>query len=73
MTMETVFKTKFQQEREQRELAIYTEYQSLAAAPDNSKVAIAEYLCEKYHLATISTIYSIRKRVENRLKRAGKL
>ena len=71
--METVFKTKFQQEKEQRELAIYIEYQQLAADPGKSKGVIAEYLCEKYHLATISTIYSIRKRVEGRLKRAGQL
>lgn len=66
--MDVTFKTPFQQEKEQRELAIYTEYQELVADPNKSKVAIAQYLCKKYHLATISTIYSIRKRVEKRLK-----
>ncbi len=65
--METLFKTPFQREKEQRELAIYTEYQELAADRNRSKVVIAQFLCEKYHLATISTIYAIRKRVEKRL------
>lgn len=64
--MET-FKTPFQQEKEQRELAIYTEYQELASDPNKSKVVIAQHLCKKYHLATVSTIYAIRKRVEKRL------
>ena len=64
--MDKTFKTKFQVEKERR--AIYTEYQELVADPEKSKVAIAEYLCEKYHIASVSTIYDIRDRVEKRLK-----
>lgn len=64
--MET-FKTPYQQEKEQREAAIYAEYQALVSDPNKSKVEIAKYLCKKYHIATISTIYEIRKRVEKRL------
>lgn len=66
--MDKTFKTKFQVEKERRDLAIYTEYQELVADPEKSKVAIAEYLCEKYHIASLSTIYDIRDRVEKRLK-----
>ncbi len=64
------FKTPFQKKREQRELAIYTEYQQLISVPGSSKVEVAKHLCEKYGLATISTIYAIRKRVEKRLNYA---
>lgn len=66
--MDKTFKTKFQVEKERRDLAIYTEYQELVADPEKSKVAIAEYLCEKYQIASVSTIYDIRDRVEKRLK-----
>lgn len=66
--MDKTFKTKFQVEKERRDLAIYTEYQELVADPEKSKVAIAEYLCKKYHIASVSTIYDIRDRVEKRLK-----
>ena len=71
--METVFKTKFQLEKENKELALYTEYQQMIAVPGRSKVEIAKYLADKYHIATISTVYSIRKRVEKRLSSEGLL
>ena len=69
--METVFKTKFQLEKENKELNLYSDYQEMVSVPGRSKVEIAKYLAEKYHLATISTVYSIRKRVEKRLKLEG--
>lgn len=71
--MELEFKTKWQMKKESKELALYTEYQQMIAVPGRSKVEIAKYLAEKYELATISTVYAIRKRVEKRLKQEGVL
>lgn len=70
--MDNIFKTKRQQYLEQKEADVYAEYMALAADPEKSRIAIAEYLCEKYGYKHIATIYSIRHRVEARLAKAAK-
>lgn len=69
--MEKDFRTEGQKRRERKEMEIYLEYQSLASDPKKSKVVINQYLCEKYDIACVSTIYSIRRRVEQRLAQKG--
>lgn len=60
-------KTPLQREREARDLAIYNEYNELAANPNQSRVALNEYIMEKYGIHSTGTLYLIRKRVEERL------
>lgn len=62
------FKTPWRVKQEEKELKIYSEFMELSQKPGASKVEIAKFLCEKYNIATISTIYGIRKRVEKRLQ-----
>ncbi|MGN0207583.1 MAG: hypothetical protein ACI4BC_10085 [Muribaculaceae bacterium] len=64
-------KTKLQEKREARDLAIYNEYNALAANPEQSKEELNKYLMEKYGIHSTGTLYIIRKRVEERLKRNG--
>lgn len=65
------FKTEYQLAIEKREMAIYHDFNELAAVPGNSKIKICEHLCQKYELHSVSTIYNIRKRVASRLGAAG--
>ena len=64
-------KTALQEKREARDLAIYNEYNTLAANPEQSKEELNKYLMEKYGIHSTGTLYLIRKRVEERLKRDG--
>lgn len=66
-----VFKTKCQTERELQDYAVYSDYERLASIPGQSKTEIVSHLMEKYHFHAPSTIYVIRKRVEERLKKGG--
>lgn len=61
-------KTKFRLKKEARELAIYNEYNELMAQPEAMATAVDKYLTQKYGFGSKSTIWSIRKRVEKRLK-----
>ncbi len=63
--------TDLQDERNARDLAIYNEYNALAAIDGQSKTQINKFLMEKYNLHSNGTLYAIRKRVEERLKREG--
>ena len=56
-------KTRFQAERDARDLAIYNEWNKLAADPEQSRVEINNYLMNKYGIHSPGTIYEIRKRV----------
>ena len=60
-------KTKLQEKRQARDLAIYNEYNALAANPEQSKEELNKYLMEKYDIHSTGTLYLIRKRVEERL------
>lgn len=63
--------TDLQDERAARDLAIYNEYNALAAVKGQSKTQITKYLMEKYNIHSNGTIYAIRKKVEERLKENG--
>lgn len=63
--------TDLQDERAARDLEIYNEYNALAAIEGQSKTQITKFLMEKYNLHSNGTIYTIRKRVEERLKGNG--
>lgn len=65
----TVFKTQCQAEREARDLAIYNEYNELMSVNGQSKTLVMEHLMKKYGIHSIGTIYVIRRRVEERLKK----
>ena len=62
-----VFKTQLQQEREQRDLDIFNEYNSLMKIEGQSKTLVTEHLMRKYNIHSAGTIYVIRKRVEDKL------
>lgn len=66
-----IFKTPCQEEREARDLAIYNEYNELMSVKGQSKTLVMEHLMKKYGVHSIGTIYVIRRRVEERLKRKG--
>ena len=53
--------------------AVYNDYQELMAENGAMPIAVNESICEKYGFTAIQTVYSIRKRVEKRLKAEGKL
>lgn len=67
-----VFKTPCQTEREARDLAIYNEYNSLMTVEGQSKTVVTEHLMKKYGIHSQGTIYLIRRRVEERLRKEGK-
>lgn len=62
-----VFKTQLQQEREQRDLDIFNEYNSLMQIEGQSRTLVTEHLMKKYNIHSAGTIYVIRKRVEDKL------
>lgn len=57
--------------REARDLAIYNDYNSMMAVEGSSKLAVSELLMKKYGIHSMGTVYVIRRRVEQRLKREG--
>lgn len=64
-----IFKTDCQKEREERDLAIYKEYNELMSVEGQSKVMANCFLMKKYNIHSQGTIYVILKRVEQKLKR----
>lgn len=68
-----LFKTDCKVQREERDLAIYNEYNELISIEGQSKTLVTEHLMKKYDIHSSGTIYVIRKRVEERLKAEGKL
>jgi hypothetical protein len=63
MTLKTDYRIK----KEAKEMAIYNEFQKLAANPENAIKKINQYLMKKYDINAEGTIWNIRKRVEKRL------
>ena len=61
--------TDCQMVRQERDLAIYNEYNELTADKEQSKTVVNQHLMKKYGINSEGTIYTIRKRVEERLKR----
>lgn len=68
-----LFKTDCKAKREARDLAIYNEYNELISIEGQSKTLVTEHLMKKYDIHSAGTIYVIRQRVEERLKREGKI
>ncbi len=64
-----IFKTDCQKEREERDLAIYKEYNELMSVEGQSRTLVTEHLMKKYNVHSQGTIYVIRRRVEASLKR----
>lgn len=67
-----VLKTELQREREQRDLAIYSDYERMMSVPSQSATEVGKVLMNKYKIHSLGTIYVIRKRVEKRLQEEGK-
>lgn len=65
-------KTRLQEEREARDIAIYEEYHKLAANPKQSRVALNQYFMEKYDLRSTGTLYTILKRVKAKMEEGEK-
>ncbi len=67
---DSIVKTSFQIEKEAKDMAIYNEWKELMSQPDAMATAVHEYLMNKYHIYSKSTIWSTIKRVEKRLSRS---
>lgn len=67
-TAKMIFRTPCQQEREARDMEIYTEYKKLMGVEGQSKTSVKDYLMKKYGIHSQGTIYVILRRVEARLK-----
>ena len=66
------FQTEFQREKEQRDMQIYQEFVTLTAEPGAAVSKVQEFLMKKYGIHSSSTLWSIRKRVEAKLRKGGK-
>lgn len=64
-----ILKTDFQKKRERRDLAIYNEYNEMMSIEGQSRTLVTQHLMKKYNVHSQGTIYVIRRRVEQRLKR----
>lgn len=64
-----IFKTDCQKEREKRDLAIYNEYNEMMSLDGQSRTLVIQHLMKKYGVHSQGTIYVIRRRVEEMLKK----
>ena len=64
-----IFKTDCQKEREKRDLAIYNEYNEMVSVDGQSRTLVTQHLMKKYGVHSQGTIYVIRRRVEETLKK----
>jgi hypothetical protein len=64
-----VLKTELQKEREQRDYALYSDYEKMMSIKGQSATEVCKFLMQKYSIHSLGTIYVIRKRVESKLKR----
>lgn len=63
-----LLRTPAQERRMRRDAEIYADYTEMMSVPGQSKTEVAKKLMEKYGVASMASIYVIRKRVEERLK-----
>ena len=68
-----VLRTKLQERRRKRVMAIYSEYEEMMKVPGQSSTEVAKRLMQKYDINSLGTIYVIRKRVAKRLQEEGKV
>lgn len=59
--------TDLQAERASRDLAIFNEYNALVAVEGQSRTEVNKYLMRKYDLHSTGTVYTIIKRVKERI------
>lgn len=64
-----IFKTECQKEREKRDLAIYNEYNDMMSVAGQRSTLVTQHLMKKYGVHSQGTIYVIRRRVEEMLKK----
>lgn len=64
-----ILKTEYQKEREKRDLAIYNEYNDMMSVEGQRSTLVTEHLMKKYGVHSQGTIYVIRRRVEEMLKK----
>lgn len=62
-------KTELQRQREQRDMAVYLDFERMRSVPGNSKTEIARLLMKKYGIYSLGTIYAIYKRVAEKINR----
>lgn len=61
------FRSEQRKLAEALEMEIYSQYVELSSKPNSSKVEVCNYLAQKFG-KSVSAIYAIRKRVEERIK-----
>lgn len=61
-----LLRTKKQIQREERDKAICAEYDAMMSVEGQSKTEVTKMLMDKYDIASPSTIYLIRQRVERK-------
>lgn len=66
MKEKVILKTPKQQEKEARDKAIYTEWKSLTSKEENSKMAVAGLISDKYNIS-LSTVWKSIERHERRI------
>lgn len=68
-----VFRTPYQQEKAEKDLAIFREFEkALADDPQASKEAITAFCMDKYHIHSRSAIWAARKRGEALAAKQGR-
>lgn len=68
MTKSSKFASKFAREKWNRDLALYKEFNKLSEEPGSSRTEITRHLMKKYGLHSESSVWYIRKKVEERLQ-----
>ena len=68
-----VLRTKLQERRRKRDMAIYSEYEEMMKVPGQSSTEVSKRLMQKYDINSLGTIYVIRKRVAKRLQEEAKV
>jgi len=63
------YKTRKQTEKDAKDLAIYTTYQNLVEIEGQSKTIANELICKEYGIKSPATLYIIRRRVEERIRK----
>lgn len=57
-----------EQKRQERDMELYREFEELTKDPEVSRMKVTNHLMKKYKLRSASTVWNIRKRVEQTLK-----
>lgn len=69
--MAQTLKTPYEKEKQEFEMKVYRDWQTLTSNPDNKKEAVTAHIMEKYNIHSHTTIWRIRRRVEARLTKGN--